>query len=132
MRLLPGICAALLSLAIGAGEAMAACCYTAPPVHVYVPPPHVYVPPPHVVVIPHTTVHPVTMPRVNPKASTNAVPSKPTQHHHTAPTVIVDTQAAPTSKSCKGQQTGQDCKKKKDDDQSGWATVRRWLQIGKQ
>jgi hypothetical protein len=130
MRLLPGIYGALLSLAIGGGEAMAACCFTAPPVHVYVPPPHVYVPPPHVVVIPHTTsVRPVTITRVNP--STKIVPSKPTPHRHIVPTVIVDTQAAPASKSCKGQQTGQGCKKK-DDDQSGWATVRRWLQIGKQ
>ena len=133
MRLLPGIYGALLSLAIGAGEAMAACCYTAPPVHVYVPPPHVYVPPSHVVVIPHTTsVHPVTVTRVNPTASIKTVPSKPTPHPHTVPTIIVDTQAAPTSKSCKGQQTGQGCEKQKDDDQSGWATLRRWLQIGKQ
>jgi hypothetical protein len=135
MRVLPGICGALLSLAIGAGEAMAACCFTAAPVHVYVPPPHVYVPPPHVVVVPHTaSVHPVTVTHVNPKASTNAATSKSTPHHHdhAVPTVIVDTQAAPASKSCKGQQTGQGCKKQKDDDQSGWATLRRWLQIGKQ
>ena len=131
MRLLPGIYGALLSLAIGAGEAMAACCYTAPPVHVYVPPPRV-------VVVPHTThVQPVTTTRVSPKintvTSTTSTPqpvhAKP--HPHTVQTVIVDTQAATTSKGCK-RQAGQDCKKQNEDDQTAWAKVRRWLQIGKQ
>lgn len=133
MRLLPGFYGALLFLAMSAGEAVAACCYTAPPVHVYVPPPHV-------VIIPHTTyVHPVTTTRVNPKTSTNTVTNastpqtvhaKPTPHPHSVQTVVVDTQATPTSKGCKRQQAGHGCKK--DDDQTGWATVRRWLQIGKQ
>ena len=135
MRVLPRVCRALLFLAVGAGEALAACCYTAPPVHVYVPPPT------HVVIIPHTTyVHPVTTTRVNPKITTNTVTSnvstpqtvhaKPTPHPHVVQTVAVDTQATPTSKSCKRQQGGQGCKK--DDEQTGWATVRRWLQIGNQ
>jgi hypothetical protein len=134
MRLLPGFCGALLLLAIGAGEAMAACCYTAPPVHVYVPPPT------HVVIIPHTTyVHPVTTTRVNPRTSTGTVTNASTPqtvhtkpHPHVVQTVVVDNQTAPTGTGCKRQQAGQGCKKQKDDEQTGWATVRRWLQIGKQ
>jgi hypothetical protein len=138
MRLLPGIYGALLSLAIGTGEAMAACCYTAP-VHVYVP--HVVVVP-HTthVVVPHTTnVHPLTTTRVNPTVSTSTAKSttsalqtvhaKP--HPHTVQTVIVDTQAAPASKGCKRGQAGPGCKKP-NEDESGWTKVRRWLHIGQQ
>jgi hypothetical protein len=129
MRLLSGFCGALLFFAIGAGEALAACCHTAPPVHVYVPPPHV-------VIIPHTTyVHPVT-PQVHAHTSNNSasaaptVQAKQTPHHHVVQPIIVDTQTTPTSTRCKRPQGGQSCKK--EDDQTGWATVRRWLQIGKQ
>ena len=128
---MPKSCGAPLLLAISAGEAMAACCYTAPPVHVYVPPPHV-------VIIPHTTyVHPVT-PQVHPHGSNytlsstpQTVHAKPTPHPHAVQTVVVATQATPTSKRCNRPQAGDGCKKK-DDDQTGWATLRRWLQIGKQ
>ena len=122
---------------------MAACCYTAPV--------HVYVPPPHVVVVPHVThFHPVTTTRVNPVTTTRVNPSasaktltsttstlqtvhaKPTSHPRTVQPIIVDTQTTTTSKGCKQQQTGQGCKNKKDDDQTAWAKVRRWLQGGKQ
>jgi hypothetical protein len=131
MRLFLGVGCAVVALASGLPEeASAACCYTAPPVHVYVPPPT------HVVIVPHTTfVHPTTS-RVN-TSHLGSTPSlqtghaKPPPHPHTAPTVVVDNQATPTNAHCKRPQGGGDCKKK-DDDQTGWATVRRWLQIGKQ
>jgi hypothetical protein len=137
MRVFAGFCCSLLLLAIGgAGEAVAACCVTVAPVHVYVPPPT------HVVV-PHTTyVRPVT-PQVHPHTSTNTLrstavsstPTTPAIHAKRTPTsptvVVVDNQPAATSKRCAGKGQGADgCKKK--EDESGWATVRRWLQIGKQ
>jgi hypothetical protein len=137
MRVFAGLCCSLLLLAIGGtGDAVAACCVTVAPVHVYVPPPS------HVVVVPHTTyVRPVT-PQVHPHTSTNTLrstassstPAPQAVHAKRTPTsqtvVVVDNQPAATSKRCAGKGQGADgCKKK--EDESGWATVRRWLQIGK-
>ena len=131
MRLSAGFYGALVLLAVGVpGEARAACCVSYTPVHVYVPPPHVVVIP-HTTYVPHTTsVRPGTT-RVNTKASTTPQTVRPKPHPHAVQTVVVDNQGAPTGTRCKRPQGGEGCKKK-DDEQTGWATLRRWLQIGKQ
>jgi hypothetical protein len=136
MRLFPQLCAALLTLVfLGAGvpgQALAACCTTVTPVHVYVPPPHV-------VIVPHTTyVHPVT-PQVHTHISGNTLrsnrssvtaPAVQTRRTHVVQPIIVNDQTAATSAGCKRQHGGDGCKKK-EEEQTGWATVRRWLQLDK-
>ena len=137
MHLLRGVHGALLILAVGAPEAWAACCYTAPPVHVYVPPPT------HVV-IPHTTfVRPVT-PQIHSHTPTNTlgyshgrststtpgVQAKPPRHHDHVVQPIIVNQAATATMRCNRQHAGDGCKKK-EDEPTGWASVRRWLQLDK-
>ena len=134
MRLFPGSCWALLLLVIAlSGEAFAACCVTYTPVHMYVPPPT------HVVIVPHTTyVRPVTQAHThaanntltsNASSSTPpAVQAKRTPHPIIQP-VVVANEATPSSTRCKQQQAGKGCKK--DEEQTSWATVRRWLQLDK-
>jgi len=135
MRLLSAICCALSILAIGVlGEAWAACCTTFTPVHVYVPPPT------HVVIVPHTTyVRPMT-PQVHVHTPSNTsrpirsstpsgVQAKPTPRHKIVQSIIVNDPAT-TRTRCKQSQSGDGCKKK-EEEQTGWATVRRWLQLDK-
>ncbi len=133
MRLFPGFYGALLILAVGVpGEALASCCYTAAPVHVYVPPPT------HVVIVPHTTY----VPQVHAHAPNNtsrsirgisstppAGQAKPTPTHRIVQPVVVSDQTTASAR-CKQQQAGDGCKKK-DDKQTSWATVRQWLQLDK-
>ncbi|HEY4921739.1 MAG TPA: hypothetical protein VII40_16675 [Xanthobacteraceae bacterium] len=137
MRWFLGPCWALLLLVIGLSDgALAACCVTYTPVHVYVPPPT------HVVIVPHTTfVRPVT-PQAHTHAPSNtltanasssttaAVQARRTPHPIIQP-VVVANEATPSSTRCKQHQGGEGCKKQKDDEQTSWATVRRWLQLDK-
>jgi hypothetical protein len=103
---------------------------------------HVYAPPPTHVVIPHTTyVRPVT-PQIHPHTPANtvrfnhdpstpsAVQAKPQHAHHVVQPIVVNSQLATTTTRCNRQQNGDGCKKK-EDEPTGWAAVRRWLQIDK-
>jgi hypothetical protein len=124
----------LLLLAVGGpGNALAACCVSAP-VHVYVPPPHIVVP--HTTYIPHTTYVRPVVGSVHPHTSTNALHTNlgsspaPTVHaKHTPPVqtvTVVNTQAATTSKRCAGKgQSGDGCKKQ--EEQTTWSRIRQWL-----
>ncbi len=139
MRAFPAFFAALLLVAISLGAigspgtAVAACCVTYTPVHVYVPPPtHVYVPT-HTYV-PHTTyIRPGTAHTSNRSLSTQAATrAKPKPVPPTVVTVV-NNQPTPARTRCTDKRTrGEGCKKQKDDEQTAWSTIRRWLQIGKQ
>ncbi len=138
MRLFAGAYWAPLILLIGVpSEALAACCTTVTPAHVYVPPAT------HAVIVPHTTyVRPIT-PQVHahtpsntqtfsqsssppPAAQAKRTPSRIVQ------TVLVDIQTASASTRCKRQQATDGCKAQKDDAQTGWSKLRSWLHIGTQ
>jgi hypothetical protein len=131
MRLLRGLHGALLILAIGAPQAWAACCATAAPVHVYVPPTtHVVIP--HTAYVRPATPQVHTTPthtlRINRSSSTSPVVQPKQPHRHVVQPIIVNSQLATTAKRCDRQQGGDGCKKK-EDEQTGWASVRHWLQL---
>jgi hypothetical protein len=93
-------------------------------------------------VVPHTYVHPVT-PQVHAHAPANTSrsihtssptpTSAPATHkpsHRVEQPIVVANQETATTSRCKGQRGGDGCKKK-DEEQTGWATLRHWLQLDK-
>jgi hypothetical protein len=143
MRWFPGGFAALLILMLGgSGEALAACCVSYTPVHVYVPPPTHVVVVPHTTYVPHTSyvrpgttqVHtraPGNTGRTSTSSTSHTGEAKPKPHPVVVAPVVVGNEGTSASTRCKGQQSGEGCKKK-GEEPTGWARVRQWLQIGKQ